>query len=123
MAVYQTSEIKAREVPELSGLSPENYAFFELRSGHGPAYAFGALGEHADSMELHLAVIDGRKAFRNFGADLEWLKDYARRAGKSRIVGVKSSPDLQSADPSWRKFAERFGFTFRNVSQVAALEV
>lgn len=92
----------------------------ELVDEGGP-YAAAAIGEHPDCLELHLVVLRfGPATVRALRADLEELKQEARRLGKGRIVGLRVE-DGPAPDPRWPKFTRLFGFTGQRVLQVAEL--
>lgn len=94
--------------------------FYELADARGP-YAAAALAEHEDCLELHLEVLRfGPGTVRALRADVEELKDMARRLGKVRIVGLRTE-DGQHPDPRWAKFTRLFGFTGQRVFQAAEL--
>ncbi len=98
------------------------FRFYSL-SGKDGEYAAAALAEHEDALELHLEVLRfGPATVRALRADVEELKDMARRLGKTRIVGLRVEPGGQ-ADPRWPKFTRLFGFTGQQVLQAAELRL
>jgi hypothetical protein len=107
----------------LTGLhEPWRMRFFSLADEAGQ-YAAAALAEHPDALELHLTVLRfGPATVRALRADLEELKDLARRLGKRRIVGLRVEPGTQ-ADPRWPKFTRLFGFTNQRVLQAAEMNL
>lgn len=98
------------------------FCWYELADARG-TYAAAALAEHPDCLELHLEVLRfGPGTVRALRADVEELKDMARRLGKARIVGLRTE-DGQQPDPRWPKFTRLFGFTGQRVFQAAELTV
>lgn len=102
--------------------SPERYEWYRAEDEDG-LFAFVALAEAGESMELHLeAVRWGPKARRAMEKDLEWVKAEARRRGKSRLLGLKAE-EGHVPDPLWHRFVGLFGFGNVAVVQTATLNL
>lgn len=114
---------QVREQPEqLSKLfNPERFEWFWLGDEHGE-YAVAALAEAEDEcLEAHMEVTDwGLRARRGLAKDVVWLKQYARKKGRKRILCVRYDAEL---DPRWPKFLKLYGFTDYAVVQTAFLHI
>jgi len=97
------------------------YRWLELHDGS--PYGHAAIAERGDLLELHLSLDRwGAGVRRNLAGDLKWLKEEARRLGKTRIMGVRADGD-GGFDARLFRFARLFGFTETCVLQTASMDL
>lgn len=98
------------------------YQWLELHNAT-KVYGYSAIAEHDNMLELHVTLVRwGRDVRENLEEDVEWLKEEARRLGKSQVMGIRAD-DRGQFDPRLFKFAGLFGFTEMHTIQMATLRV
>lgn len=98
------------------------YRWLELHDGSS-AYAFSAICERDDALELHVTFLRwGPQVRRSVAEDVDWLKNETRRLGKGRIMGVRADSEGRF-DSGLFRFAKLFGFTELSVLQLASLRL
>ena len=109
--------------PQIFNHFPDDrYRWLELHDHH-KSYAYAAIAERGDDMELHLSIVHWTPtARRNIQKDIEWLKAETRRLGKKKIIGIRVDGQGKF-DPNLFRFATLFGFTDLCVLQTATLHV
>ncbi|WP_147819676.1 hypothetical protein [Salidesulfovibrio onnuriiensis] len=99
----------------------ERFEWFRLGDARGDYAVLGLAEAGEDCLELHLEVTSwGLRARKGLARDMDWLREYARACGKSRILGLKGGEEM---DPVWAKFTRLYGFTGYAVVQTAYLDV
>jgi hypothetical protein len=93
---------------------PEEADFYMLTDIEGNIYAIAALLTFPDEapgmLELHLIVMNNRKAYKYFEHDLQWMITYCRITGYKYVYGLPG--ELSGRErKKFEKFAAHFGFT------------
>ncbi|BCS88882.1 hypothetical protein [Pseudodesulfovibrio sediminis] len=100
----------------------DRYRWLELRVGD-TVYGHAAIAERGTVLELHLTLhCWGGTTLRRIREDLKWLKDEARRLGKTSIMGIRANGE-EEFDPRLFKFARLCGFTETCIFQTATMPI
>ncbi len=114
-------KITSKQPDQFNHFPDQGYTYFRLYNKNGE-YGVAAVAEHDDALELHLELSRwGAQVRRSLARDARWLRSYAQKHGKSRIVGIKQ--ESGEPDPRWPKFTRIFGFTGQTLLQTAFMEV
>ncbi len=110
-----------KQPKEFSHFPKAHYCFYTLHN-QSAVYGTAALAEHPDFFEVHLELTRwSPKICRCLQEDSKWLRYYAQKKGKQRIVAIRQ--ETGAIDPRWPKFTRLMGFSKHAIVQTALLEV